>query len=99
MRFEETPDLFGGGMGSGSTDELICEWCGNVYERQPACGDSVSFTHFGNKQICYCCFEKVENAVLKRMPAILKWYRRLLDAKKKQLKETDKNLKKVEDGK
>lgn len=92
MRFEDTPDLFGLGIGSGTVGAIECEWCGNVYNEDNESGDgdvidstidSVGFTNFGNKQICDCCFEKVENAVLARMDDILTWFRRIQDVRKK----------------
>ena len=30
-RFEDTPELFGGGAGTGTTGNIICEWCGTNY--------------------------------------------------------------------
>jgi len=38
----------------------------------------------GGKQICECCFEAVENAVLQRMEDIIPWFTRILQARERQ---------------
>jgi hypothetical protein len=91
-RFEDTPELFGGGAGTGTTGNIICEWCGTNYgnreneQGEPTSLDneSISHTTFGGKQICECCFEAVENAVLQRMEDIIPWFTRILQARERQ---------------
>lgn len=101
-RFEDSPDLFGRGMGSGTCGELQCDWCGKVHNK--GCGNNnlsdvtVKFTYFGELQICEDCFGEVEQAVLSRMKDILPWYKRILDLRRKALDSADKALKVVVEG-
>ena len=46
---------------------------------------SILNTYFAGKEICECCFEKIENEILHRMQDILPWYKRILDVKRKTL--------------
>lgn len=82
-RFEETPDLFGRGMGSGTTEAIICEWCGMKYPENDPSDDSVKFTNFGGKTIAECCFEDIEDAVLRRMNDIIPWFKRIIRSRRK----------------
>lgn len=98
MRIEDTPELFGVGAGSGTCGDITCEWCGQKYnEGNDAAedwdGDSVVYTEFAGKTVCECCFEKVEDEVLRRLPDAIPWYSRLL-ARKKDF--VDGEIKKVE---
>lgn len=105
MRFDDSPDLFGVGIGCGTVGPVICEWCGISYNEDnedPETGDvidatvdSVTVTHFADKQICDCCFEKIENEVFKRMPDILKWYREIVELERKKLDKAEKELIKI----
>jgi hypothetical protein len=97
-RFEDSPDLFGNGMGSSSCGEIICEVCGKVYnkgigvdedEDDDEEGDSILNTEFAGLQVCECCFEKIENETLRRMPDILKWYKKIIASKKNQISEAE----------
>lgn len=89
-RFEDTPNLFGVNGGVCTGYELKCEWCGVVHnpgadadEKPMSEGDSVSWTGFGGKQVCDCCFHEIENAVLNRMPDILPWLVRIIASREK----------------
>ena len=90
-RFEDSPNLFGAGFGDSTSRELICEYCGKVYNKgvdddsNDEEGIDVPYTDFAGKQICYCCFEKIENEILIRIPEILKWYRKIVEARKKSV--------------
>lgn len=90
-RFEDTPDLFGVGVGAGTYANINCDWCRTKYSgRETADGEatsdeSITWTDFGDLQICDCCFEKVENAVLERMDAIVPWFIRILAKRRERL--------------
>jgi len=94
MRFEDSPELFGVGSGVSTTGYIECEWCGNVYE-DPADIESVSSTDFAGKQVCDCCFEKIEREILYRMPDILKWYSKIVAKRKESVEQADNALKAV----
>lgn len=95
-RFENSPDLFGSGMGTGTYGEFVCDWCGSVHNS--GCGDNnlsdvaIKFTHFGGLQIGEDCFEEVEEAVLRRMSDILPWYGRYLEARRRALERAESAL-------
>lgn len=85
-RFEDTPDLFGCGIGTSTCGDVICEFCGGKYnegedEREVYDNESVRFTKFAGLQACECCFGRIERAVLNRMHDIVPWYKRWLDRK------------------
>jgi hypothetical protein len=103
MRFEDTPELFGGGCGTGSNGDLICEFCGKTYkDREDKDGnpydssESISITTFAGKQVCDCCFEEIENEILSRMDDIIPWFTRILKAQHKNLENYDNMLKELE---
>lgn len=101
MRIFDTPELFGMGCGSGTCGDIQCDMCKTKYNQgndksENYSGDSILHTDFAGIQVCECCFEKIENEVLLRMPDILKWYRQILNSKKKNLKEKDMLLRRVE---
>lgn len=76
-RFEDGPELFGCGIGISTGYKIKCDMCGTIYNKEskddePSTeGDSVCYTIFAGLRICDCCFEKVENEILKRMDDIL----------------------------
>lgn len=94
-RFEDSPGLFGIGVGISTNYEEHCDFCGDIHNE--GCdpengneGESVRTANFAGKQICDCCFERIENAVLSRMPDILKWYQRLVNARRKAVDDAQK---------
>lgn len=101
-RFEETPELFGCETGTSTCDEIRCELCGTVHNEGHRPEDMGGFEHaedrwvlnteFAGKTVCECCFERIEDSVVHRMPAILKWYRRMLAARRARLEESEKLL-------
>ncbi len=100
LRFEDTPGLYGVETGGGTNCNITCEWCGKKYsDREFPDGepkdenDMVYFDHIFGKQVCECCFAKIESAVLKDLPRILPWYERLL---RKRLTATQKDLSIIE---
>ncbi len=94
-RYEDGPALFGEGMGSSTGYELICEFCGTVHnkgadaENDPHSeGGSVCYDTFAGKQVCDCCYEEIERAVMARMKdIILPWYLRAIKEKGKDMVE------------
>lgn len=93
-RIEDTPELFGGDVGTGTYGDVKCGICGNKYnEGEDARGvyarDSVSTTEFAGITVCDCCFGKIESEILHRMPHILTWYARFLNKQRKDLKEKE----------
>ncbi len=101
MRYEDTPELFGGDCGSGTYGDITCGICQTAYnqgadEKGDYNGDSVTWTSFAGLDICNCCFEKIENEVLGRMGQILPWYKRLLLARRKSLEKHEQDCKNVD---
>ena len=103
VRFEDSPELFGGGCGSGSYAEEKCDVCEAVHNE--GCGaseddddlseDSVSWTDFGPLHVCECCFEIIENAVFARMGDIVPWYGRILASQRDALERRERALKEI----
>ena len=96
MRFEDSPELFGGGCGHGTSRGFTCGWCGTEYPGDETGHDTVTVTDFGGKEVCEECFEVIEGEILARMGDILPWYRRILDAKKAGIAKLDEKLQEVE---
>lgn len=101
MRFEDSFELFGVGVGKGTYGDIKCEMCGTLHNEGEDDlgeynGESVSWTTFAGMCVCECCFERVENEILRRMPDILPWYRRILDRQKASIANLDSDLKSVE---
>jgi len=107
-RLQDSPNLFGVGMGYSTTAEVICEFCGKVYNRGIGVdddddsdedeGESVLHTEFAGLQVCECCFEKIENEILHRIHDILPWYRRYVQRKKHSIELDEKLLKDIGEG-
>ena len=89
-RFENTPELFGSGLGASTSGGITYDWCGVEY---PEGDESIGHTSFGGKQICDCCFETIETAVLKRMEDIIPWYIRILNEKEKGIRQRKAQIK------
>ena len=92
MRYNDSPGLFGSGIGSGTFGEFKCDWCGLEYnkgacEENGYAEESVTYTYFGNLQICYLCFEIVEEAIWKQRKYVLKWMTLRLKAAKDNIDE------------
>jgi hypothetical protein len=98
MRFENTPGLFGIGVGISTCGSFLCDICGTAYNEDDDGsdeyeGDGIATTQFAGLNVCGNCFETIENGVLRRMPDIISWYKRLLDVRKSRLKEDESLLK------
>lgn len=100
-RIYDTPDLFDVGIGHGTSGDITCDFCGQKFnEGADASGryldfDSVSHTRFAGKTVCFCCFEKIEDEVLVRMPDILKWYAKIIASQQAALNERKTDLQSV----
>jgi len=75
-RFLNTPDLFGCGVGSGTRGDIECELCGEKYnqgeDKRDVCdGDYVSWTSFAGKQVCMCCFARIEEEIWRRREDVI----------------------------
>ena len=87
MRFDDSPELFGVGIGHGTSGDIECGICKAKYnqgadEKEDYHDrETVNHTDFAGMTVCDCCFEKVEREVLRRMPDILLWYKKILDAR------------------
>jgi len=106
-RFEDSNDLFGVSPGDSTSSELICELCRKVYNQGIGTdedndddwdeGESVLYTDFAGLQVCECCFGKIENEIVRRMSDILPWYKRIVDARKKQTESDEALLNQLSD--
>lgn len=90
-RFQDTSALFGE-SGGGTSGNIKCEWCGTDYNGRESkdgtaksSSETICFEDFGGRQICDCCFEEVEAAVLALMPRIIPWFIRILQSRRRQL--------------
>jgi len=90
-RYEDTPELFGGGCGGSTDGEITCGFCGQIYNK--GCNDddgyencvSVLNTTFAGLDVCDCCFHLIEAEVLARMSDIIPWYIRRIKTRKARL--------------
>lgn len=88
-------------LGGGATcGDIECDLCHRKYnegedERGVYDNDSVTETTFAGLTICECCFHKIENEILHRMPRILEWYLEGLNARIETLHERRDLLTKV----
>lgn len=93
-RFEDSPGLFGLGMGTSTEGSIYCDLCGTTHNKEQGeegqSGENLRIAHFGTFQVVECCFEALENAVAAHMGAILPWYKRLLDQTQTELDERKK---------
>jgi len=98
MRFENTPGLFGVGVGVSTCGSYLCDICGTAYNEdddgtEDYEGESVATAEFAGLHVCGNCFETIERDVLLRMPDIISWYKRLLEARKRRLSKDESLLK------
>ncbi len=104
MRFTDSPGLFGHGAGAGTYGNITCDWCGKDYlDRESEEGDSFSdesigVAWFGSKQICDCCFEAVEEAVLNHIDDIIPWFIEILASKRTELEDSENMIARLKKG-
>lgn len=98
MRFESSPELFGGGCGSGTIGRFHCDRCGRDFneENERPDGsivdeniDSTRFTEFAGMMICEDCFEGIEDEILSRLDDILRWVGKILAARRVELNDSE----------
>ncbi len=103
-RIEDSPELFGCGVGTSTNLHVHCEFCGQDHNVEfkgvdPDTisheGDSVLTTYFAGKEIADCCFEKIENEILRRMPDILLWYAGIVQRKRSSIERAEKYIRDV----
>lgn len=91
-RSQDTPGLFGGGVGSNNADDGVkCIHCGKYYPKAKDENDTVSYVFWCGGKVVECCYEKVENEVLINMKLIIPWFTKLL----KKKNESNEGLKKL----
>jgi hypothetical protein len=90
-RHIESPELFGVGAGHGTAGDITCGICGTEYNQGADeaedyhARDTVQHTDFAGITVCECCFEAVEREVELRMPAVLRWYRAIVEHRRATL--------------
>ena len=96
-RFENTPRMFGGGAGGGTSFEIRCGICGTIHYK--GCfpggeeGDTtVCYEDFAGITVCDCCFEDVEESVWLLLGEIVPWATRRLKAIDHRVKTTSELL-------
>ena len=101
-RFEDTPNLFGGGAGVGTYGNFKCDVCNTVWDnREDGNGDilgdhdAIRWTEFAGFQVCGDCFGKIENAVLERVDDLLPWLARILASKSNLIERRILMIKKI----
>jgi hypothetical protein len=99
-RFIDSPELFGGGVGISTCGCFTCAICGVKYndgndETENYGDESIPVTTFAGVEMCGDCFEEIENEILRRMPDILRWYKKILD-RKAEIKKVVEDLAKME---
>ncbi len=88
MRHIESPELFGGGVGTGTSGDFTCEVCGTTYnegadEAQDWMSrETVTHTTFAGLDVGDCCFERIEQEVEERMTDILRWLRAIVETRR-----------------
>ena len=96
-RIKDSPELFGCGAGRSTTGEIVCEWCGNTYEDKLDI-TSICWTEFAGKEICECCFGKIEAEIIRRIDDILPWYKKyLMEKTAKMVNIAERNLADIDD--
>ena len=91
LRFENSPGLFGVGIGGSTLSDIKCEWCGTVYDGREledgeprSSSESIGVVYFGSLLVLECCYAKVEAAVLAHIIDIIPWYMRILTSRERR---------------
>ncbi len=104
MRFENTPELFGGGSGRGTSGEITCRLCGITHNagtdeegRLPGgdSGETVVWTDFAGVAVCEDCFGQIEEEMLNRLSDFLPWVARRIAERKRMSREYELNVREV----
>jgi rubredoxin len=96
MRFVDSAGLFGT-SGVSTTSKFKCELCGRVYneEDDETSDDFIRNTEFLGKTVAECCFERIEDEILYRMPSILPWFQKVLARRHERLAQLEEGLQQV----
>jgi len=110
MRFEETPGLFGSGLGYSTMGWFRCEICCTIYnshvdEEAEDFDDTYSDSEevwraeFLGMDVAGCCFERVECFMLACLDEgdLLPWYGRILESRLERLEEAKCDLQEVQE--
>ena len=76
-RFEETSGLFGS-CGGVTTSAITCGLCKTKYPKGRLGDDGICHDNLAGIEVCSCCFEAIENAIIARMSSIIPWYIRII---------------------
>jgi hypothetical protein len=90
-RFIDSPGLFGRGIGYSTCGDFTCAVCGVYNEGYDK--EAILVDTFAGLEICGDCFEKIEREILRRMPDILQWYKKILNYRAEQGKIVDDLIK------
>jgi hypothetical protein len=53
---------------------ILCQYCNTEHNKDKDSSSQVRFTVFADKVICHCCFNRIEDGVLSRIPDIVAWF-------------------------
>jgi hypothetical protein len=90
--------LFGAGSSSGTSFIVRCEFCNEVHnpdsdpERMSTEGYSIATDIFMGKEICQCCFRKLESEIYSRRFDILRWFKKVNEIKQKDINKVNEYL-------
>ena len=96
MRFEDSPGLFGCGVGHGTHGEVKCGFCGNVFNKgaddtEDYNNEGILVADFAGLECCETCFEKIEGEIWRRRRDVMAWIAKRLLAVEDEVK-ADKTL-------
>jgi len=102
-RFEDSPGLFGEGIGSATHGEFHCDFCGMVYfegadRDENYDNEGVGEALFAGMNVGDCCFWKVEMAVWNSRIQILQWFDRIMERRRKAVDGEERLMEKLGHG-
>jgi hypothetical protein len=98
-RIFDSPNLFDVGVGKSTQGEVKCGICGRVYNKgadeteEYENYDSIGVVDFAGMEVADCCWEKIENEILERMPDIIDWYKKIIKKRSNGIKFAKNKLK------
>src|SRR5438105_4485978 len=102
MRIDDSPGLFGAGIGTGTSGDLKCGVCGMEYNIGADAAEdyehreSVGWANFAGMTVADCCFEDIEAGVLAHMDDILTWYAKIVKARRRRVERDEARLAKTQ---
>ncbi len=96
-RIIDSPALFGHGAGFSTSKRLECELCGHIYNPtdDEDFDDYVRHEIFLGMDVAECCFEKVEDEILRHMPELILWFQRILEGRRERLTRQEEALQRL----